>query len=388
MKKFNLMQIVPSLQSGGVEQGTIDVANYLASLKIQNNISSNGGKMVSYLDNKFVRHNLIPVNSKNFFLMPFVANKINRIINKESINILHFRSRAPAWLLPYINKKNLKTVSTFHNIYGNENIFKKFYNKQLSRVNEIIAISDYVKKEIIKIYNIKPEKITVINRGIDTNFFDSTNYNENLYRIMGDRLEMRYQDGDNVALYDIQGWYGNDYNKAWIKAEGEYNTSENEHEQTSLEALYSRNIASFWDVQAGLRHDFINDEDDRNFAAFGVQGLAPYWFEVEATSYLSDEGDVSAVLEAEYDLLLSQRFIIQPRFETEVSLNDVPEYNIGSGITGFETGIRARYEFSRKFAPYIGVSWEQAVGETADLMQADGEDTSKTFMVGGIKFWF
>ena len=182
MKKFNLMQIVPSLQSGGVEQGTIDVANYLASLKIQNNISSNGGKMVSYLDNKFVRHNLIPVNSKNFFLMPFVANKINRIINKESINILHFRSRAPAWLLPYINKKNLKTVSTFHNIYGNENIFKKFYNKQLSRVNEIIAISDYVKKEIIKIYNIKPEKITVINRGIDTNFFDSTNYNENLYR--------------------------------------------------------------------------------------------------------------------------------------------------------------------------------------------------------------
>lgn len=212
--------------------------------------------------------------------------------------------------------------------------------------------------------------------------------NENLYRIMGDRLEMRYQDGDNVALYDIQGWYGNDYNKAWIKAEGEYNTSENEHEQTSLEALYSRNIASFWDVQAGLRHDFINNEDDRNFAAFGVQGLAPYWFEVEATSYLSDEGDVSAVLEAEYDLLLSQRFIIQPRFETEVSLNDVPEYNIGSGVTGFETGIRARYEFSRKFAPYIGVSWEQAVGETADLMQADGEDTSKTFLVGGIKFWF
>ena len=129
------------------------------------------------------------------------------------------------------------------------------------------------------------------------------------YQVIGDRIEHRSQQGDNAILYDTQAWLGNDYNKVWLKAEGEYNTSKDQHEQTSFEALYSRNISSFWDLQAGLRHDFISEADDRDFAALGVQGLAPYWFEVEATSYVSDEGDISAVLEAEYDLLLSQRLI-------------------------------------------------------------------------------
>lgn len=208
------------------------------------------------------------------------------------------------------------------------------------------------------------------------------------YQIMGDRLEQRFQQGDNVVLHDIQAWAGTDYNKLWLKSEGEYNTSKNEHEETSVEALYSRNVASFWDLQAGYRHDFINEADDRDFAALGFQGLAPYWFEVEATSYVSDEGDISAVLEAEYDLLLSQRLILQPRFETEVAVQDVEEYNIGSGITGFETGLRLRYEFSRKFAPYVGVSWEQATGETKNMLEADGEQTNNTAFVTGLKFWF
>ena len=208
------------------------------------------------------------------------------------------------------------------------------------------------------------------------------------YQVIGDRIEHRSQQGDNAILYDTQAWLGNDYNKVWLKAEGEYNTSKDQHEQTSFEALYSRNISSFWDLQAGLRHDFISEADDRDFAALGVQGLAPYWFEVEATSYVSDEGDISAVLEAEYDLLLSQRLILQPRFETEVAIQDVDEYNIGSGITGFETGLRLRYEVSRKFAPYVGVSWEQATFETKDMLEADGEQTNNTAFVIGIKSWF
>lgn len=212
--------------------------------------------------------------------------------------------------------------------------------------------------------------------------------NKVFYTLMGDRLEQRFQQGDNAALFDVQAWIGGDYNKLWLKTEGEYNTSKADWEETSVEALYSRNVASFWDVQGGYRHDFIPEADDRDFAALGVQGLAPYWFEVEATSYVSDEGDVSAVLEAEYELLLSQRLILQPRFETEVAVQDVKEYNIGSGITGFETGLRLRYEFSRKFAPYVGVSWEQSVGETKDFLQADGEQTNNTAFVTGIKFWF
>ena len=121
MKNFKLMQIIPSLMSGGAEQGALDVANYLASLEIDNCICSNGGRMLSYLDKKKIKHFKLSVHSKNLFTMPFIARKINIILNNEKIDILHFRSRAPAWLLPYLNTKNLKTVSTFHNIYGSQN---------------------------------------------------------------------------------------------------------------------------------------------------------------------------------------------------------------------------------------------------------------------------
>ena len=181
MKRFNLMQILPSLQSGGVEQGTVDLANYLASLEIKNHITSNGGQMITYLDRKYVEHNRLPVHSKNFFKTPFTAKKINQIIKTKDINIVHVRSRAPAWLLPYIDRQHIKTVSTFHNIYGNQNFIKRIYNKQLSKVDKIIAISNYVKEEIINIYKIKSDKITVINRGIDVQFFNSMINNENSF---------------------------------------------------------------------------------------------------------------------------------------------------------------------------------------------------------------
>ena len=172
MKKFKLMQIVPSLRSGGVEQGTIDVSNHLASLEVKNYICSHGGQMLSSINRKYVEHFTLPVHSKNFFMMPFVANKLNMILINKKINLLHFRSRAPAWLLPFLNKKNLKTVSTFHNVYGNSNFFKNLYNRQLGNVNKIVAISPYVKNEIIDRYKINPNDITVINRGIDTKFFN------------------------------------------------------------------------------------------------------------------------------------------------------------------------------------------------------------------------
>ena len=181
MKKFNLMQVLPSLQSGGVEQGTIDLANFLASLEIKNHITSNGGQLIAQLNKKYVEHNILPVHSKNFFKIPFTAKKIDQIINKKDINILHVRSRAPAWLLPFVNKQHIKTVSTFHNVYGNQNFIKRLYNKQLSKVDKIIAISNYVKEEIINIYKIKSDKITIINRGIDVQFLNSLIDNENSF---------------------------------------------------------------------------------------------------------------------------------------------------------------------------------------------------------------
>ncbi len=212
--------------------------------------------------------------------------------------------------------------------------------------------------------------------------------NELFYTFRADRLEQRFQDGDDVTLWDTEAWIGYDYNKLYLQSEGEYNTDKGEYESAEVELLYSRNVSTFWDVQAGFRHDFINGEDDRNFAALGVQGLAPYWFEIDATSYVSDEGDISAIAEAEFDLMLTQRLILQPRFETELALQDVPEYNIGSGINSIELGARLRYEISRKFAPYIGVEWEQNLGSTKNMLEAAGEDTSKTAIVAGVKLWF
>lgn len=178
MKKFKLMQILPSLRSGGVEQGTLDVANYLASLDIKNYICSNGGQMLSYLNKQKVEHYNLPVHSKNFLTKPFVASKINNIILKKKIEIIHFRSRAPAWLLPFLKIQNLKTVSTFHNVYRSQNFFKKIYNSQLGKVDKVIAISNFVKKEIIMKYDINPNKIDIIYRGIDTNFFNNNIDNE------------------------------------------------------------------------------------------------------------------------------------------------------------------------------------------------------------------
>lgn len=173
MKNFNLVQIVPSLESGGVEQGTIDLANYLASINIKNYTISNGGKMLSYLNKKNVKNFILPVNSKNFLKMPFLGKKINLIIKENNINIIHIRSRAPAWIIPYLKKENIKLVSTFHNVYESKNFLKKMYNKGLSKTDKIVAISKYVSEEISNTYNIDPSRISTINRGIDVDFYDA-----------------------------------------------------------------------------------------------------------------------------------------------------------------------------------------------------------------------
>ena len=172
MSSFNLVQIVPSLESGGVERGVIDLANFLSQKKLSNHIISNGGRMLKNIDINFTSHYNLPVNSKNFFKYPFIAKRISKYIRNNNINIVHVRSRGPAWISSFLPTNKIKTVSTFHNIYGGDSFIKKFYNKRMSKVNYIISISDYVKKEISNKYNINPDKIFVINRGIDTNFFD------------------------------------------------------------------------------------------------------------------------------------------------------------------------------------------------------------------------
>jgi len=210
--------------------------------------------------------------------------------------------------------------------------------------------------------------------------------NELFARFIGDRIEYQSREGDAALLWDVQAWAGFDYNKLWFKSEGSWLVDKEKVEEAETELLYSRNIASFWDLQMGIRHDFKPDPD-RTFAVFGIQGLAPYWFETEATAYLSEDGDLSGIVEVEYDMLLSQRLILQPRFETLVALQEVEEYGVGQGINFIEMGLRLRYHFTREFAPYIGVSWNRKLFEKEDLAEAEGEDTDTLSFVAGLRIW-
>ena len=205
--------------------------------------------------------------------------------------------------------------------------------------------------------------------------------------IIADRLEYKSNEGNALIVWDGQGWFGSDLNKFWVKTEGEYDTDNNIFEEAEIQALYSRAISSFWDVQAGIRYD-IKPNPSRSFAVFGFQGIAPYWFEITATSFISDEGNISLRLETEYELLITQRLILQPRIEFNLAFDDDTEIEIGSGLNTIETGLRLRYEFKREFAPYIGLSWNKAFSDTANFREENGNDTESLSFVAGIRFWY
>ena len=171
MSSFNLAQVIPSLDSGGAERGTIDVANYLSSEKIHNTIISSGGKMLKEVNSQYVNHFKTSIDSKNPILFFQLSTQIANYISRNNINIVHVRSRAPAWIISMIRKRKFKTIATFHNVYGGDFAFKKIYNKGLAKMDYLIAISDFVKNHIVDKYNINPEKIKTIYRGIDTDYF-------------------------------------------------------------------------------------------------------------------------------------------------------------------------------------------------------------------------
>ena len=201
-----------------------------------------------------------------------------------------------------------------------------------------------------------------------------------------DQLEWRDVDEGNLYAWDAEGWIGRDLNKFWIKTEGE--NFEGDTEAATGEFLYSRAVAPYWDLQAGWRHDF-QPEPERDWAAIGFSGLAPYFFEVDAFLYAGGEdGNVAASLKAEYELLFTQRLILSPEIKLYAIKDEDPEVGLGSGLTDMEAGLRLRYEIRREFAPYIGVNWEKKFGDTADLARAEGEQTSETQVVAGIRAWF
>jgi len=210
-------------------------------------------------------------------------------------------------------------------------------------------------------------------------------------KLMFDRLEYDWGDTGDVVLWDAQFWHGGDYDRLWIETEGEDSATGKGGELEKLDVFYSHRFAAYWDYQLGPGYQLIygpGPDRDRWFAVLGLQGLAPYWFEIDANLRISDDADASVDLEAEYEWLLTQRLILQPRFETAYAFNEVQEFGVGKGLNTLQFGLRLRYQVRREFAPYIGISWTGKYGDTADLAREEGEDIRDTALVAGIRMWF
>ena len=200
-----------------------------------------------------------------------------------------------------------------------------------------------------------------------------------------DRLEAWSADAGTGVAWEAQGWVGTDLDRLWVRSEGE--RIDGHLHGADLELLYGRSVGPWWDVVAGVRHEAIPGMP-QDFAAIGVMGLAPYKFEVSATAYLGTGGQTAARLEVEYETLLTNRLILQPRIEASAHGRDDARRGIGSGLGTVEAGLRLRYEVNRQFAPYIGIVRERAFGNTADLRRDAGDDIDDTRVVAGVRFWF
>lgn len=198
------------------------------------------------------------------------------------------------------------------------------------------------------------------------------------------RLDQVEWGDEHTSSWDAQAWYGGDYDKLWLKSEGEHADGETEG---NVELLWDRVVARWWDMQAGVRHDF-GAGPARTWAAFGIQGLAPYWFEVEATVYMGDAGRSAVRFVGDYELLLTQRWILQPKLEVNLYGKEDAPNHVGSGLSDVEAGLRLRYEIRREFAPYVGVAWSRRFGGSADFVRDAGEDVGDVRFVAGLRVWF
>ena len=203
--------------------------------------------------------------------------------------------------------------------------------------------------------------------------------------LLMDRLEWVRTSHNTAAAYDLQAWYGRDYNRVVLKAEADVDGGKLQEARTEL--LWGHAVASFWDTQLGMRYDSGVDPG-RGWLAFGVQGLAPYWFEVDAAAYASDGGHSALRLSADYELLITQRLILQPRLEANFYGKGDAARALGSGLSNLVAGMRLRFDIRRELAPYIGIEWMGKFGGTADYARAHGDSGDETRLVVGIRLWF
>lgn len=206
------------------------------------------------------------------------------------------------------------------------------------------------------------------------------------YGVTIERLEARIHDGRDGYLWDAQGWYGGDIDKLRIRTEGE-GGFRGRLEEAELQVLWSHAVDPWLDAQAGIRYD-IRPGRDRGHLVAGLHGLLPYRLEVDGAAFVSNDGDVSARLEAEYDLPITQRLVLQPRAEVNLALQDARAFGVGRGINDVGLGLRLRYEVEREFAPYFGVDWKRRLGRTAGFARDEGEEAEDLFFVAGVRIAF
>ncbi|MBB3980670.1 copper resistance protein B [Sphingobium fontiphilum] len=205
-------------------------------------------------------------------------------------------------------------------------------------------------------------------------------------KLMLDRLEYRAVKGADGYAWEGEAWIGGDINRLAVKSEGE-GAFGGQVERAEAQALYRRAIDPWFNLEAGVRHDF-RPGPQRSYAVIGIDGLAPYWFEVGVSAFLSEKGDAHLRLEGSYDQRITQRLILQPAAEVNIAAQNVPELGIGSGFSEIELGLRLRYEIAREFAPYAGVHWERKLGDSADYARAAGDRPWHTSLVVGLRAWF
>jgi copper resistance protein B len=203
---------------------------------------------------------------------------------------------------------------------------------------------------------------------------------------MFDQLEGRFGfNQGNTLRWEAQGWMGTDENRVWLLSEGRY--SNNQLDDGIQQLFYGRAITTYFDALVGVRYD-LDSLPGRGWGAIGIQGLAPQFFKVSATGYVSGEGRLAARLEASYDLLITQRLILQPQLELNFYSQDDPARQTGAGLSELDTGLRLRYEITRQLAPYVGVTYLGQYGSTANYVSAAGGSTQQVRFTVGVRTWF
>ena len=201
-----------------------------------------------------------------------------------------------------------------------------------------------------------------------------------------ERIEYQVANGEQSIGAELQGWVGGDLNRFWFKLDADYEREGKDIEEFELQALYSRAISAFWNLQIGLRHDF-EPSPERTHLTLGVQGLAPYWLEIDSALFINHKGDVSLRLEGEYDWRLSQRWLLQPRIELNAAVSSDRDLDLGKGLRDSAIGLRLRYQVTPQFTPYFGIEQVRSHGATASRLRRDDQPYRATRLVAGLHFW-